>query len=237
MVPRIIHQFWHDPTPPADIDARMNSWGEGHPDWEYVRWNDKSATELILRNFGRDEAVRFLAAELPAMRADIARVAIGVVYGGLFVEANWACGGRLDDFIGRNGTLRYTTSRKSLEPDLMDIKLSNGFFAVAPRSVLFEKTWDRIMYNLVKEKYSLQVSKISGPIMLTKVWKRLSSDERSIYHLISENDLLRYLSRPGTPEYRKKGEHWTKEINRRRIIDIGSGEEAFRRMELDTPAA
>jgi len=234
-VPKKLHQFWDKPVVPPDIAVRMDSWRECHPDWEYFRWNDQTATDLILKEFGRGDAIRFLSAKLPAMRADIARVAIGLVHGGLYVEANWACGRRLDDFLVGHGTLRHKVAAPRDNPEKQTkIGLSNGFFAIEPRSVLFEKVWRQIMDNIESGPFFLHVSRISGPLMFTKVWrKRLSEQERSRYALISEQDLLRYLVRPGRAEYRQGGAHWIDEINQRRIIDRDLGKKELKRLMGD----
>ena len=238
MVPRIIHQFWDRPEPPDDVRVRMDSWPAAHPDWRYIRWNDESAAKLIAEEFGRDAASRFLAAELPAMRADIARIAAIVVHGGMYVEADWGCRRSLEDFLPYYGTLRHGLTRYEVNAKKKPIRLSTGFLASVPRGTLFRNAWRRLQRNIVEMRFSLQISKISGPQMLGDVWYgMLSAKERARYHLITKEDFAKYVRRPGKLEYRNEGKHWRDVILSRRIIDLRKGEAALETFGLQGEAA
>ncbi len=227
LVPKIIHQFWDKPTPPPDVVERMDTWPERHPGWRYIRWNDETAADFILAQFGREAALCFLASIIPAMRADIARIAALVTYGGMFVEADWGCARTLDDFLIGHGTLRYGPGRGEGEAATR-IRLSTGFIASEPNSPLLTKAWSQILANVKHSTYSLQISKMTGPGMLTAVWYgRLSEKERSLYRLILKADFADYITRPGAPEYRKDGNHWLTEIERRKIINFAAAEAAL----------
>lgn len=229
MVPKIIHQFWDRPVPPPDVRERMDSWPASHPEWQYIRWNDDSAVELIAKEFGHEAASRFLAAELPAMRADIARIAIILVHGGMYVEADWVCARTLDEFLPYYGTLRYGQTRYEVNAKKKPIKLSTGFLASEPNGILFRNAWRRLIRNIVEMRFSLHVSKISGPQMLGDVWYNMLNDkERSKYHLVSKDEFTKYVKRPGKLEYRNEGQHWRDVILSRRIIDLRKGEAALK---------
>lgn len=243
MIPKIIHQFWDKPTPAKDVAERMDSWPTLHPGWQYKRWNDESAAEFIFKSFGRDAVVAFLSAKIPAMRSDIARLAVILHYGGFYLDSDWVCRRPLDDLLENHGVLRYRPSRpgrsKRTAERSKPIKLSNGFLGAEPGNVLFERAFDQVVKNIKKFVYSLRLTKVAGPVMLTDVWHwKLNDEERASFKLISKLEFDAYLRRLGALEYREEGQHWTADIKRRMIIDIDVGKEALSKLGLraDRPA-
>ncbi len=132
-IPAIIHQFWDRPDPPAEALERMQSWPKHHPGWRYIQWNDDAASTFIGDTFGKEAVQCFYAAKLPAMRSDITRIAAGLAMGGVYADVDFECIASLEGLQSEYGLLRWKpvgTTEK--------LKLANNFFAVSPRTELFE---------------------------------------------------------------------------------------------------
>lgn len=129
MIPKIIHQVWVAAPMPDHVRAWIDGWRTMHGDWEHRLWTERNLPALV-------NQVWFDATDIPAQKADIARYEIVHRYGGLYVDADYECLGRVDGLIdGRDHLLI-----EGIEPHL----LHNGFFAALPGSPLLARTIELI---------------------------------------------------------------------------------------------
>ncbi len=214
-VPKIIHQFWDREKPPDDVAALIQTWRDHHPAWRHILWSDESAAAFIYNAFGRGAMGCFNACTIPAMRADVLRVAAVLVHGGLYVDADAECLGPLDAFADRQ-TLYIGTSNPT-----HSVKVKNGFFIDLPGTVLFRWAWKVILRNIAGDLFPGHVSRMTGPIMLTRVWnERLTDEERAPYRLIRGRHLASVITHRPDLRYREEGGHWPDQIGRGPIVDF-----------------
>jgi hypothetical protein len=98
-------QFWHDPEPPADVLAVMQSWPRLNPALEPARFDEWSARGFLAAEGGSDLAALFDACHHPAMQADLFRLVFLHRHGGLYVDADERCRRPVPDLIGRMNNL------------------------------------------------------------------------------------------------------------------------------------
>ncbi|MGG5821793.1 glycosyltransferase family 32 protein [Falsiroseomonas sp. HW251] len=84
-------QYWHDPDPPADVAAVMQSWVARHPRHPLRRFHRASARAWLLGSRGPAVAEAFDACPGPAAEADLLRLAVLAREGGIWADADEAC--------------------------------------------------------------------------------------------------------------------------------------------------
>ncbi|WP_424814428.1 tetratricopeptide repeat protein [Roseococcus sp. YIM B11640] len=101
LVPRRIHQFWDAPRPPADVERLMASWTALNPGWLWRRY-DREGALAWLRARGLDDTARAFrfARHQAAQQADIFRLAVLHVEGGVYADADDRCVAPLDQALG-----------------------------------------------------------------------------------------------------------------------------------------
>ena len=180
VIPKIIHQFWDRPEPPADVAERLASWRQHHPGWEHIVWNDESAELFIRSHFGRDEAICFRACRIPAMRCDVFRLAVLLAIGGVYADADMLCLKSVEPLTGAVCTVVYDKRRD--KPDMV----SNAFLLAEPGHPLLRASWDRVIKTLKAGPKTIgNIAILSGPRMFTAVWERLPKEQREGIQLLS----------------------------------------------------
>ena len=98
-LPRLIHQIWLGPSP---LPEKLKVWSEGwrghHPGWHHQIWRDADADVFPMVN---REA--YIAAESPAMKADIFRYEVLLRHGGLYADLDFECLRPLDPLLDQVG--------------------------------------------------------------------------------------------------------------------------------------
>ncbi|CAM4910823.1 unnamed protein product [Rotaria socialis] len=157
-VPRIIHQTWRDADKiPIDWQQASNSCRSFHPNYQYRLWSDKSARLLIEKEF---PCLLSTFDEYPydIQRADVIRLVVLYVYGGIYLDLDIICLKPLDKLL----------TFKFILPKTMPVGLSNDFILAEPKSpFLLQVLNDLPKYNRnYWTKYST-VMFSTGPMFLT----------------------------------------------------------------------
>ena len=109
-IPRVIVQFWDDPTRiPSDVARCMASWGalEGQGFRRQV-YGDESARAFIEATYGAAHQAAFDACPHPAMRSDYFRLCYIAHRGGFYIDAD-------DVYQGTDWTPLFRDSRLRLQ--------------------------------------------------------------------------------------------------------------------------
>jgi mannosyltransferase OCH1-like enzyme len=95
VVPRLIHQIWIGPDPaPTNL---IDTWRTTHPTWRHKLWTKAELDELSWRAGCRRVFDRYVAERCWHGAADVARVEILRVHGGVYLDADMLCLQPLDD--------------------------------------------------------------------------------------------------------------------------------------------
>eukprot|EP00439_Symbiodinium_sp_Y106_P033541 s3652_g4.t1 len=90
VIPHRIHQIWLGPRRwPEPCKRFAGEWKARHPTWEYRLWTDEDAGEELRGHPGLTKA--YEAADNPAEKSDILRLAIILRHGGLYVDVDFEC--------------------------------------------------------------------------------------------------------------------------------------------------
>ncbi|GAB4065926.1 tetratricopeptide repeat protein [Ancylobacter sonchi] len=158
-IPRHIHQFWDTPELPDDVAALMGSWRGRNPEWGYTRHTLASAREWVQHY--PDERLLRAFRHMPAIagKADLLRLAILHVEGGVYADADDRCLAPLDPFLaGHDMVLRqehYGT-------------IGNNFLAVRPGHPVIGQALEEAITSVLRgDRESIWLS--SGPGLITRV--------------------------------------------------------------------
>jgi len=101
-IPRTIHQYWHSDTPPKDVERLMAGTKAANADLKYRYWNDAAAMQL-LSTLDRSEPLRaYRMARQTAVRADVFRLAVLFVEGGVYLDADDYCASPLHTLLPKD---------------------------------------------------------------------------------------------------------------------------------------
>jgi mannosyltransferase OCH1-like enzyme len=122
-VPRIIHQTWRDvDTIPTSWQQASNSCRNLHPNYEYRLWTDESARSLIKKEFPCLLST-FDSYPYAIQRADVIRLVVSYVFGGIYLDLDIICLRSLDRLRAYSFVL----------PRTMPFGLSNDFIIAEPK--------------------------------------------------------------------------------------------------------
>ena len=123
-IPRRIVQYWDDTEPPPEIAVLMESWQQAHPNFEYVRLDDRTAQAFLESHGMRAVLSAYRRARQPAQRADLIRLAYLAAEGGVYADADDRCIAALGSFVPPDATfVAYQEDYGTL---------GNNFLAVVP---------------------------------------------------------------------------------------------------------
>lgn len=93
-IPRLIHQIWLGPNPPAEHEADYRaSWQRVHPDWQVLLWREDD----LPSDCRRPEIYERL--RHPAERSDILRLELLWRHGGVYVDTDFEARRPLDELL------------------------------------------------------------------------------------------------------------------------------------------
>jgi len=84
LIPKQFHFIWIGSDLPRDKADNIDTWQDGHPDWDVKLWNDSNIPDLINSKY-------FDESRYPAQKADIARYEILYRYGGVYIDTDFQC--------------------------------------------------------------------------------------------------------------------------------------------------
>ena len=203
--PAQLIQYWDQPQPPLLLLERMERWRKLHPDWEYCRYDRSSAAALIGEAFGSALQEAFLDIRLPAMQADVFRIAVLKAKGGVWIDAATHCLQPLETWLDRRQPLLLLRRAHQQHP-----KISNGFIhAVDPGHPLLEAAWNRISVALLS-RTGQKVYRDFGPGVLRDLLSQGDPMQLAGLSVVPEADLRTKLMIGSSSEALGSDQHWSK---------------------------
>lgn len=110
-IPKTIHMIWIGPDP-FPYQDNLNSYIRQNPTWKVKLWTDENLPKI-------KNQVIYDALKPYATKADLLRIEILAIYGGVYADADSYCRRPLDELV-EGKTCFFTTNRKSkIEINLM----------------------------------------------------------------------------------------------------------------------
>ena len=197
-------QYWNLPGPPDLVAARMDSCRMLNPGWDYRRFNHQTAAAFLESVYGSDIAAAFLDIRLPAMQADVFRVAFLLHCGGLWVDAATSLIQPVASWLDRRHSFQMLRRSHQVHP-----KISSGLiYASRPGLPLLKAAWEQMVPRLLSRS-GTKVYRDFGPGLFRDL---LASHPNLAYGLnvISEDSLKSLLELGSSSNILPSQQHWTK---------------------------
>ena len=199
----LLVQYWDQPVPPAGLQERMERWKEWHPSWLYRRYDRVSAARFIDTSYGPALEEAFLDIRLPAMQADVLRVAVLNARGGLWIDAATTCRQPLDAWLNQRQPLVLLRRAHQQHP-----KVWNGFIhAAAPGHPLLAAAWHR-MASALLARGGERVYRDFGPGLLRDLLAA-GAPEAGL-QVLQEQDVQDKLQIGSSSDVLPGEQHWSK---------------------------
>ena len=118
MIPKILHMIWIGPKP-FPYEANLQKYIELHPEWKINLWTDSNLPRLRNRKI-------YKSIPIYAAKADLLRIEILAIYGGVYVDADSYPIKPLDELTEGLDNCFVTTNRKGkIEINLMGCSRDN----------------------------------------------------------------------------------------------------------------
>jgi mannosyltransferase OCH1-like enzyme len=212
-IPKRVSQYWDSADPPEDVLALMSSWQLKA--YDYQRYNDQSAWDFIKQHCDGQVLRAFESAAHPTLRADLLRLAVLSVKGGIWGDADDRCCGSLEA-ITTNGCELVL-----LQENFGTI--GNNFIAAAPHHPFIQYALSVVTNNIL-ERDGDSIWFISGPGALTLAFchfyrnqlRQLSIPEG--VRIIDTYTLSSTVAQHLPLAYKHRGKHWLHKSNRQRSL-------------------
>lgn len=199
MIPKVIVQYWDQEVIPDDVSSLMLSWKRQHSGYEYVLFNKTSARSFIKKNCGKEGLSIFDAANIPAMRSDIFRLAYILHHGGVYIDAATKSVACIDCFIKKNDQLYLMRKWHG--------GIWNGFIAAAAFHPVLKEVWNQVVSN-VKVKRSNDVWAVTGPGVFNEIVGN-AEKYNSLITVANQRDVKKFFLLINDLEH-KGSNHWSK---------------------------
>lgn len=91
MIPKILWQTYKTEYPPEQARESIKSWLTLNPDYEWCYMDDHACGQFIFDHFSEEFYQMYTALPLGVMRADVWRVCVVYIYGGIYSDTDTKC--------------------------------------------------------------------------------------------------------------------------------------------------
>jgi len=197
-------QYWDQSVPPAPVVERMEACKNLNPTWDYLQFNQKSAADFLASSYGSNLATAFLDIRLPAMQADVFRVAFLLQCGGLWVDAATSLILPIDSWIDRRHSFQMLRRSHQHHP-----KISSGvIYASRPGLPLLQAAWEQMIFRLLSRS-GTKVYRDFGP----GLFRDLIASRPNLalgLHAVPEVLLQSFFKLGSSSNVLSAEEHWSK---------------------------
>lgn len=195
-IPKKIIQTWETKTISFEFQQIINSWKIYNPDYEYVLFNRDEREEFIKSHFDLTILNTYKKIIPGAYKADLFRYCYLYVHGGVYVDIDTLCLGKLDNFLLPNISFVVPIDLNT-NPNEGNYNLACGFIASRPKHPILMNCINIIVGNVKNKKITKSKLDFSGPGVLGRaVNKFLKNDETSSFvnkeGIINDISLLKF---------------------------------------------
>jgi tetratricopeptide (TPR) repeat protein len=217
VIPATIIQFWDTLDIPEDVCTLMQSWIELNPQMSYQCFHDLTAQEFMSAHYGEQMVRAYLSCRIPALKADLFRLAYLFQCGGIYVDCDDKCQTDLTPLLKPGFNL-------ILQQEIW-ATVGNNFIAVTPRHPFIQKALTLIT-SLILERQGDNIWFLSGPGMFTKAFCDTYFTQLSQGVLPSGTkvllpyELTPFIAQHLPRRYKADGRHWQQKNTNSPLIDL-----------------
>ena len=200
--PRQLIQYWDQPQPPASVQALMNVVRDLHPDWDYQRFDRQRAADELGALYGKDLRQAFLDIRLPAMQADVFRMAYLLRHGGVWIDAATVLHQPLQAWLPMGHPLVLLRRKQQTHPEV-----ATGVMYAAAGHPLLARAWDRMAAYLLLRS-GTKVYRHFGPGILRDLIRE-QPQLGSLVQVLPEQQLSAFLRFGSSRAVLGSDQHWS----------------------------
>ena len=198
----VLLQYWDSGCPPALIVKRMEVWRLGNPGFEYQLFDRERAASMIHHLCGTSVRDAFLRVRLPAMQADIFRVAYLYAHGGIWIDAATVCLAPLQKWLDLRSSLLLLR-----KPEMVHPLVWNGLiYAAAPHHPFLGAVMARISHSIIN-RTSGGVWRLAGPGLFRDIMR--NQDLASQVTVVPLDSVTSFLRLGSSSEAMSRDLHWS----------------------------
>lgn len=168
-VPKILHRIWlnpgDDPMPPVFV-GYGRQWAKLHPGWECREWCNPAALPPLRNQDLFDRAQEVCPRDWKRFQADILRLELLWLYGGIYVDTDVEPLRPVDDLLSRGVIVAWSPNRGRDGSRL----LTQAVIGAEPRHPFIGACLDELPRSV--ERYRRRpLAQMIGPHMVTRVWQ------------------------------------------------------------------
>jgi hypothetical protein len=184
MIPQVIHRIWVGGAIPERFAQYEKQWRKLHPKWELRLWTDEDFAEPWLENQHLfDNAMEYVPQDaVGQFRADVARYEILLKYGGVYVDCDVEPVKAFDPLMKCKGFAGWEEQGRWV---------GNTVLAAAAESHVMKEMIEAVAVKSEENK-GKAATHLSGPRVLTKVYKNLSNLQRADFTVYPQHYFFPY---------------------------------------------
>ena len=179
MIPKKIFQTWESDDIDPEFQTIVDSWKMKNPNYEYKFYNARDRRKFIKEHFDKIVIMAYDKILPGAFKCDLWRLCVLYIEGGVYIDFDTLCMGKLDDFIDVNDEFVVPIDL-NINPAEGQHNLFNSFMASIPQSPILLEAINQIVYNVENNIIPNSLLDFSGPGMLgrsvNKYMKRSEAD-------------------------------------------------------------
>src|SRR5690606_33546859 len=147
-IPKRIIQFCHDPDhAPERILKAAETTRHNLPEYDYILADDELAKKVIKENWGENLYSWYCLNQIPASRADIARLVLVHHYGGIYVDLSMQMRNSFDDYLDEDIILLKRDDFSQYQDNPQNAHFTNSIIGAPKGSPFLEALITKIKLN------------------------------------------------------------------------------------------
>jgi mannosyltransferase OCH1-like enzyme/tetratricopeptide (TPR) repeat protein len=214
-IPKLIHQYWDKAQPPDDVLQLMSSWQANNAGWVCQRLDDATAWDFLDQHCDKQVRQAFETAAHPTLRADLIRLAVLAVQGGVWADADDRAAQGIDHLFPSGVGLLLLQENMGT--------IGNNFIASAPNHPFIRYALKTVTEHIL-ERQGDSIWFLSGPGALTLAFCHFYKREfRQLtlpagVHIVDTFTLSRTVAQHLPLAYKHRGAHWNHQKQRNRSL-------------------
>jgi hypothetical protein len=166
-IPRNIFQTWSTKIISDKFQSLTKTWRENNPNYEYILFDDDDCEQFIKNNFDEEVYDSYNKIIPGAFKADLWRYCMLYIYGGIYVDIDTICLGKIDDFLDEKIEFITPIDLNNC-PYYGTYNLFNAFIASVPKHPILLNCINKIVHNVQNNIVPFSNLDFSGPGILGK---------------------------------------------------------------------
>ncbi|QEM80313.1 glycosyltransferase family 32 protein [Halomonas binhaiensis] len=174
-IPKRIIQFCHNPDhAPERILKAAETTRHNLSEYDYILADDELAKKVIKENWGENLYSWYCLNQIPASRADIARLVLVHHYGGIYVDLSMQMRNSFDDYLDEDIILLKRDDFSQYQDNPQSAHFTNSIIGAPKGSPFLEALIAKIKLNFYLSRFNYDVINCTGPGVINQLLKDVS---------------------------------------------------------------